>query len=157
MVQKFSSINKSFFNSNKICYPLTIIIVLDRRWRGVRAVSKKTALPTNQPTNQPTNYYQQHWFYRTWLTPVQLNFEKHVSTICKKTNNQLNAISRIGVVLKQKEKKFEKILLYIPTLSTALLYGTLQPAKGLKKYKKFKKEVSYLYWMIMIKNYIFNY
>ena len=24
----------------------------------LRAVSEKTALPTNQPTNQPTNYYQ---------------------------------------------------------------------------------------------------
>ena len=38
-------------------------------------VSEKTALPTNKPTNQPTNqlsnYYQQHRFYRTWLTPVQ--------------------------------------------------------------------------------------
>ena len=29
----------------------------------------------------------------------KLNFEKHVSTICKKANNHLNAISRIGVVL----------------------------------------------------------
>ena len=27
--------------------------------------------PTNQPTNLPTNYYQQHRFYRTWLTRVQ--------------------------------------------------------------------------------------
>ena len=33
----------------------------------LRAVSEKTALPTNPPTN----YYQQHWFYRPWLTPVQ--------------------------------------------------------------------------------------
>ena len=29
----------------------------------------------------------------------KLNFEKHVSTICKRANNQLNAISRIGAVL----------------------------------------------------------
>ena len=29
----------------------------------------------------------------------KLNFEKHVSTICKKANNQLNAVSRIGAVL----------------------------------------------------------
>ena len=36
----------------------------------LRAVSERTALPTNEPTNQPTNY-QQHQFYRTWLTPVQ--------------------------------------------------------------------------------------
>ena len=35
----------------------------------------------------------------------KLNFEKHVSTICKKRNNQLNAISRIGAVLGQKEKE----------------------------------------------------
>ena len=33
----------------------------------LRAVSEKTALPTNQPTN----YYQQHQSYRTSLTPVQ--------------------------------------------------------------------------------------
>ena len=38
----------------------------------LRTISEKTALPTNQqPTNQPTNYYQQHRFYRTWLTLVQ--------------------------------------------------------------------------------------
>ena len=35
----------------------------------------------------------------------KLNVEKHVSTICKMTNNQLNAISRIGAVLGQKEKE----------------------------------------------------
>ena len=34
----------------------------------------------------------------------KLNFEKHVSTICKRTNNQLNAISRIDTILGQKEK-----------------------------------------------------
>ena len=28
----------------------------------------------------------------------KLNFEKHIFTICKKANNHLNAISRIGVV-----------------------------------------------------------
>ena len=34
----------------------------------------------------------------------KLNFEKHVPTICKKANKQLNAISRIGAVIGQKEK-----------------------------------------------------
>ena len=29
----------------------------------------------------------------------KLNFEKQVSTICKKANDQLNVISRIGAVL----------------------------------------------------------
>ena len=36
----------------------------------LKAVSEKTALPTNQ---QPTNYYQPHQFHRTWVTPVQQN------------------------------------------------------------------------------------
>ena len=35
----------------------------------------------------------------------KLNFEKHVSTICKKANNLLNAISRIGTYLGKKGKK----------------------------------------------------
>ena len=34
----------------------------------------------------------------------KLNFEKHVSTICKKANDQLNAISRISADIGQKEK-----------------------------------------------------
>ena len=49
----------------------------------LRAVSEKTALPTNQPTNQPTNYYQQHRFYRTWLTPVQKVLENEEAAIAK--------------------------------------------------------------------------
>ena len=110
--------------------------MLDRRWRGVRAVSKKTALPTNQPTNQPTNYYQQHWFYRTWLTPVQLNFEKHVSAICKKTNNQLNAISRIGVVLKQKEKEIWKNSFVYSNFIYGPLIWYFTTRKGIEKIQK---------------------
>ena len=35
----------------------------------------------------------------------KLNFENNVSTICKKANNQLTAISRIGAVLGQKGKE----------------------------------------------------
>ena len=35
----------------------------------------------------------------------KLNFEKYVSTICKKANNQLNVISRISAVLGQKGKR----------------------------------------------------
>ena len=56
----------------------------------------------------------------------KLNFEKHVSTICKKANNQLNAISRIDADIGQKEKEILINFLYIPILTTALLYGTLQ-------------------------------
>ena len=35
----------------------------------------------------------------------KLNFEKHVSTICKKANNQLNAISRTGADLGKNENE----------------------------------------------------
>ena len=35
----------------------------------------------------------------------KLNFEKHASTICKKTNKQLYAISRIDAILGQKKKR----------------------------------------------------
>ena len=35
------------------------------------------------------------------------NFEKHVSTICKKANKQLNAISRIGADLGKRKKKYK--------------------------------------------------
>ena len=45
----------------------------------LRAVSEKTALPTNQPTNQPTNYYQQHRSYMTSLTLVQKNNQEQMT------------------------------------------------------------------------------
>ena len=50
----------------------------------LRAVSEKTTLPNNKPTNQPTNYYQQHRFYRTWLTPVQKKHFKNIMLIFSK-------------------------------------------------------------------------
>ena len=63
----------------------------------------------------------------------KLNFGKDVPAICKKANNQLNAISRISAVLWQKEKEI-LINSFAYSSSTAnLLYDTLQPAKGLKK------------------------
>ena len=36
----------------------------------------------------------------------KLNFEKHVSTICKKANNQPNAIRRIGADQGKRKKKY---------------------------------------------------
>ena len=60
------------------------------------------------------------------------NFKKHVSTIYKKDNNQLNAI-RIGTILGKKEKETSIMSFIYSTLTTTLLYGTLQPAKKLKK------------------------
>ena len=47
----------------------------------LRAVSEKTALPTNQPTNQPTNYYLEHRSYSTSLTPIQKFLHKYLFKI----------------------------------------------------------------------------
>ena len=63
--------NQEFFFKNPalwlfyLCSPLTSCKKI-RKIPG--AISKKIELPTNQPIN-----YQQHWFYRTWLMPVQQN------------------------------------------------------------------------------------
>ena len=46
----------------------------------LRAVSEKTALPTNEPTNQPTNY-QEHRSYSTSLTPIQKFLHKYLLKI----------------------------------------------------------------------------
>ena len=35
----------------------------------------------------------------------KLNFEKHISTLCKKASKQLNAVSRIHHYISKKEKK----------------------------------------------------
>ena len=57
----------------------------------LRAISEKTALPTNQPTNQPINYYKQHRSYRSSLTPVQkivfLGQKNHSNPHCQDSNN----------------------------------------------------------------------
>ena len=53
----------------------------------LRAVSEKTALPTNQSTN----YYQQHRSYRTSLMPVQKIKRLHAiekSTSCSDIRNK---------------------------------------------------------------------
>ena len=47
--------------------PLQFPNFIQKIRKFLRAVSEKTALPTNQPTN----YQQQHRFNRTWLTPIQ--------------------------------------------------------------------------------------
>ena len=57
----------------------------------LRAIPEKTALPTNQPTS----YYQQHQFYRTWLTPVQ---KKHTKT-------KLNMFELQRIIIFYKVKK----------------------------------------------------
>ena len=72
----------------------------------------------------------------------KLNFEKHVSTICKKANNQLKAISRIGTYLGQKEKEILINSFVYSNLNYDPLIWHFTTRKGIKK---FKKEVSSLY------------
>ena len=66
----------------------------------------------------------------------KLNFKKHASTICKKANNQLNAIGRIGTVLGQNEKE----ILLNPFVYSNFNYGPLiwhfTTRKGIKKVEK---------------------
>ena len=57
----------------------------------------------------------------------KLNFEKHVSTICKKANNQLNAIRRIGADLGQKEKEI---------LINSFVYSNFTTRKGINNIEK---------------------
>ena len=66
----------------------------------------------------------------------KLNFEKHVSTICKKANNQLNAISRIGAVLGQKEKEILINSLLYSNFNYGPLIWHFTTCKGIKKVEK---------------------
>ena len=67
----------------------------------------------------------------------KLKFEKHIFEICKRRNDQLNAISRSDKFLGQKKQEILIIKhLHILTSTMVRLYDTLQPAKRLKKTKK---------------------
>ena len=50
----------------------------------------------------------------------RLSFEKHVSTLCNKASNQLNAIGRIQKFMGFKEKEVFLIVLYTQTLIIVL-------------------------------------
>ena len=64
---------KNFFQkSGSVAFlPLWSPNFMQKIWKILRAVSEKTALPTNQTTNQLLPATR---FYRTWLTPVQKKF-----------------------------------------------------------------------------------
>ena len=66
----------------------------------------------------------------------KLNFEKHVSTICKKANNQLNAISRRGTVLGQKEKEILINSFAYSNFNYGPLIWHFTTRKGIKKVEK---------------------
>ena len=66
----------------------------------------------------------------------KLNFEKHVSTICKKANNQLNAISRIGKHLGQKEKEILINSFVYSNFNYGPLIWHFTTCKGINKIEK---------------------
>ena len=66
--RKYLQINHFFKKSGSLTFlALWVPNFMQKIRKILRAVSEKTALPTNQPTN----YYQQHQFHRTSLTLVQ--------------------------------------------------------------------------------------
>ena len=69
----------------------------------------------------------------------KLNFEKHVSTICKKANNQLNAISRIGAHRGQKEKEILINSFVYSNFNYGPLIWHFTTRKGINKIGKVQK------------------
>ena len=66
--REYFQIKNFFQKSSSVTFlPLQSPNFMQKIRKILRAVSEKTALPTNQPTN----YYQQHRSYTTLLTPVQ--------------------------------------------------------------------------------------
>ena len=66
----------------------------------------------------------------------KLTFEKHEFKICKKANNQLNAISRIGAVLGQKEKEVLINSFVYSNFNYGRLMWHFTTHKGIKKVEK---------------------
>ena len=65
---KYLQIKNFFQKSGSVTFlPLQSPNFMQKIRKILRAVSEKTALPTNQPTN----YYQEHQSYRTLLAPFQ--------------------------------------------------------------------------------------
>ena len=86
----------------------------------------------------------------------KLNFEKHVSTICKKANNQLNAISRIGADLGKKEKEISKNSFVYSNFNYGPVIWHFTTRKGINKIEKVQERSLKFILNIMIKH-IFNY
>ena len=70
----------------------------------------------------------------------KLNSENHVSKICKKANNQLNAISRIGAVLEQKEKEILIKSFVYSNFNYGPLIWHITTQKEIKKVEKFQEK-----------------
>ena len=86
----------------------------------------------------------------------KINFEKHVFTICKKANNQLNAISRTGADLRKKEKEILKNYLEYSNFNYGPLTWHFTTLKGINKIEKVQERSLKFILNIMIKH-IFNY
>ena len=73
-------------------------------------------------------------------TGNRLSFEKHISALCDKASNQLNAIGRIKKFMGFKEKKFFLIVLYTQTLIIVLWFGIFAHLNLYMKLKKYKND-----------------
>ena len=70
----------------------------------------------------------------------KLPFEQHISTLCNKASNQLNAIGRIQKFMGLRKKKFFLIVLYAQNLVIVLLSGIFAHLNLYIKSKKHKNE-----------------
>ena len=66
----------------------------------------------------------------------KLSFEKYVSTICRKAKNQLNAISRTGIVLRQQVQFISINSFAYSTFDYCPLICHFTTCKGIKKVGK---------------------
>ena len=69
----------------------------------------------------------------------QLNFNEHVSNICKKATRQLNVLKRISTHLTKLGKLTIYYFFICPTLTIAHLFGTFVENRIPKKWKKYRK------------------
>ena len=80
----------------------------------------------------------------------KLNFEQHISELCRKAASQLNVLKRLKKFIGFNEKKILVKVLYIQILITALLYGTSRQLNLCKRLKRFKNALLDSYTMITL-------
>ena len=78
----------------------------------------------------------------------QLNFEKHISNICKKASNQVNAICRLQAFMGHKEKEAMINIFVHLDFNYSCLIWHLSCKKSPKKLKIFMKRVYSFYQMV---------
>ena len=78
----------------------------------------------------------------------QLNFESHISEICRKAAGQLNTLKRLGSYIPLESRKILANSFILSNFNYCH-FGISQQQNRLKKLKKFRKGFSNLFTMIM--------